>query len=143
MLSMSRYRSPAIRLYLIRLSVLMAIYLVTLFVASRLLRAGLVEGPSAYLVAILPALPVIGVFWAVMRLLIEEPDEYLRTLLVRQVMIATGFCLTVMTVLEFLRNSDLLTWDSGGFGAIYYWFAGLAIGGIYNRITVGRVDGQC
>jgi hypothetical protein len=51
---MSRYRSPAIRLYLIRLSVLMAIYLVTLFVASRLLRAGLVEWPSAYLVATSP-----------------------------------------------------------------------------------------
>jgi hypothetical protein len=140
---MSKYRSPAIRRYTIRLAILMAAYLVTLFAAVRLLRSHMVEGPAAYALAILPALPVIGVFWAVMRLLIEEPDEYLRKLLVRQVMIATGFCLTVMTILEFLRNFDLLSSDSGGFGATFYWFAGLGIGAIYNRITAGSVDGGC
>jgi hypothetical protein len=58
-------------------------------------------------------------------------------------MIATGFCLPVMSILEFLRHAELLEWDSGGFGAIYYWFAGLAIGGICNRVTAGRVDGGC
>ena len=140
---MSKYRSPAIRRYTIRLAILMAAYLVSLFAAVRLLRSHMVEGPAAYALAILPALPVIGVFWAVMRLLIEEPDEYLRKLLVRQVMIATGFCLTVMTILEFLRNFDLLSSDSGGFGAIFYWFVGIAIGAIYNRITAGSVDGGC
>ena len=36
------------------------------------------------LLAILPALPVIGIFWAVMRYLVEEPDEFMRLLLVRQ-----------------------------------------------------------
>ena len=122
---------------------LIAFYLASLFASSWLLREHMVEGAGAYIVAVLPAFPVIGVFWAVMRLLIEEPDEYLRTLFVRQVMIATGFCLAVMTILEFLRHAELLEWDSGGFGAIYYWFAGLAIGGICNRVTAGRVDGGC
>ena len=140
---MSKYKSPAIRRYTKRLAILMAAYLITLFAAVRLLRSHMVEGPAAYALAILPALPVIGVFWAVMRLLIEEPDEYLRVLLVRQVMIATGFCLTVMTMLEFLRNFDLLSSENGGFGATFYWFVGFAIGAIYNRITVGSVDGSC
>ena len=44
----------------------------------------LVSGPAAYVLAIVPALPVIGVFWAVMRFLIEEPDEFVRLMLVRQ-----------------------------------------------------------
>ena len=140
---MSKYRSPAIRRYVRRLALLMAAYFITLFAAVRLLRSHTVEGPAAYALAILPALPVIGVFWAVMRLLIEEPDEYLRTLLVRQVLIATGFCLTVMTILEFLRNFHLLASDGEGFGAIFYWFLGFAIGAIYNRITAGSVDGGC
>ena len=140
---MSEYKSPAVRRYVRRLAVLMATYLVTLFAAVRLLRSHSVEGPAAYALAILPALPVIGVFWAVMRLLIEEADEYLRMLLVRQVMIATGFCLSVMTILEFLRNFDLLSSDSGGFGATFYWFGGFAIGAIYNRITAGSANGSC
>ncbi len=138
---MSRYKSPAIRRYLIRLFVLMTIYLVTLFVAVRLFRAGAVSGLPAYGLAILPALPIIGVFWAVMRLLIEEPDEFIRLLHVRQTLIATGFCLTVMTIWEFLQNFDLVPPGNGGFGAAFFWFLGLGVGGIYNRFTLGGSGG--
>lgn len=140
---MTRYRSPAIRRYLIRLAALMSIYLITLFAAVRLFRSHMVEGTAAYGLAILPALPIIGVFWAVMRLLIEEPDEYLRTLMVRQIMIATGFCLTIMTVWEFLQNFDLVQPGTGGFGTAFFWFAGLGVGAIYNRLTIGSVGGDC
>jgi FtsH-binding integral membrane protein len=140
---MARYKSPATRRYMFRVAGLMGCYLGALVGVSMAFRNGLVSGPLAYPLAILPALPVIGVFWAVMRLLIEEPDEYLRMLLVRQVMIATGFCLSVMTILEFLRNFDLLSSNSGGFGATFYWFGGFAIGAIYNRITAGSANGSC
>ncbi len=101
---MTRYRSPAIRRYLIRLVVLMSFYLVTLFIAVRAFRTDAVSGIAAYALAVLPALPVIGVFWAVMRLLVEEPDEFIRLIHVRQCLFATGFCLTVMTIWEFLQN---------------------------------------
>ena len=103
----------------------------------------MIDGMAAYGLAILPALPIIGVFWAVMRLLVEEPDEYLRSMLVRQVMIATGFCLTVMTIWEFLQNFDLVPDGNGGFGAGFFWFMGLGVGAIYNRLTVGKIDGDC
>jgi len=134
---MTMYRSPAIRRYVIRLSVLMGLYFVFLLLAVRTFRADAVSGVAAYGLAILPALPIIGVFWAVMRLLVEEPDEYIRLLHVRQCLVATGFCLTVMTIWEFLQNFDLVPPGNGGFGAAFFWFIGLGIGAVYNRLTLG------
>jgi hypothetical protein len=121
----------------------MTIYLVTLFAAVSLFKAKMVAGPAAYALAVLPALPIIGVFWAVMRLLIEEPDEYVKMMLVRQTLVATGFCLTVMTIWEFLQNFDLVPQGSNGFGAAFFWFMGLGVGALYNRLTVGGDSGGC
>ena len=140
---MARYKSPAMRKYVIRLAILMTIYLITLFAAVSLFKAKLVSGPAAYALAILPALPIIGVFWAVMRLLVEEPDEYVKMLLVRQTLVATGFCLTVMTVWEFLQTFDLVPQGSNGFGAAFFWFMGLGVGALYNRLTLGDSGGNC
>jgi hypothetical protein len=134
---MTRYRSPATRRYLIRVIVLMTIYLVTLFIAVRAFRTDAISGVPAYALAILPALPVIGVFWAVMRLLVEEPDEFIRLLHVRQSLFATGFCLTVMTIWEFLQNFDLVPPGNGGFGAAFFWFIGLGLGALFNKLTIG------
>lgn len=139
---MARYKSPAIRRYVIRIAALMSFYLVALLGASRAFRADLVSGPAAYVLAIVPALPIIGVFWAVMRLLVEEPDEFMRLLMVRQALIATGFCLTVMTIWEFLQNFDLIPPGNGGFGAAFFWFVGLGVGAFYNWLTVGTT-GDC
>ena len=139
---MSRYRSPALRRYLIRIAVLMCMYLVTLFVAVKLFKAGAVTGVPAYGLAVLPALPIIGVFWAVMRVMVEEPDEFLRMLLVRQCLFATGFSLTIMTIWEFLQNFDLVPPGNGGFGAAFFWFIGLGFGGVYNKLTIGTA-GTC
>jgi len=136
------YRSHATRRYLIRMAVLMAFYLVSLFAAVKAFNAHAVSGPPAYALAILPALPIIGVFWAVMRLLIEEPDEFIRLLHVRQALVATGFCLTVMTIWEFLQNFDLVAPGNHGFGAAMFWFMGLGMGAIYNKLTLGTA-GSC
>ncbi len=138
---MARYKSPAIRRYLIRLIVLMSTYMITLFAAITAFRAHAVSGAAAYALAVLPALPVIGVFWAVMRLLVEEPDEFIRMLQVRQALVATGFCLTIMTVWEFLQNFDLVPPGNGGFGAAFFWFMGLGVGALYNRMTLGTTGG--
>jgi hypothetical protein len=140
---MTKYKSPAIRAYLIRLFVLMSIYLVTLFTAVSLFKSHAVSGIPAYALAIAPALPIIGVFWAVMRLLIEEPDEFVRMMHVRQSLVATGFCLTVMTIWEFLQNFDLVPPGNGGFGAAMFWFMGLGVGALYNRLTLGTAGGNC
>ena len=134
-------QSPAVRRYLVRLFVLMAIYLVVLFAAVWTFRHGPPLGLLAWPLAIAPALPIVGVFWAVMRLLVEEKDEYLRMLFVRQALIATAFCLTVTTIWEFLQNFDLVPAGNGGFGAAFFWFVGVGIGGIANKLTFG--DAGC
>ena len=138
---MARYKSLAMRRYVTRIAVLMSFYLVTLFAAVYAFKHHLVSGPVAYPLAILPALPIIGVFWTVMRLLVEEPDEFIRMLQVRQTLVATGFCLTVMTIWEFLQNFDLVAPGNGGFGAAFFWFMGLGVGALYNRLTVGTTGG--
>lgn len=123
--------------YTRRLAVLMALYLVTLFAAVRIFRAGDVDPLLAWPLAIAPALPVIGVFWAVMRFIVEERDEFIRMLLVRQCLVATGFCLTVTTIWEFLQNFDLVPPGNAGFGAAFFWFMGLGVGALYNKVTMG------
>jgi hypothetical protein len=138
---MSRYRSPAIRRYVIRLAVLMAAYMALLFGSIYLFQHRHPTGVIAYVLAVAPALPIIGVFWAVMRLLVEEPDEFQRMLLVRQCLVATGFCLTIVTIWEFLQNFELVPPGNGGFGAAFFWFVGLGVGGLYNRLTVGSSGG--
>ena len=134
-------KKPATRRYVVRLAVLMGLYFILLVGAIRLFRQDPPEGMLAYVVAIAPALPVIGVFWAVMRLIVEETDEFIRLLHVRQFMVATGFCLTVVTVWQFLQNFDLAPPGNEGFGALFFWFLGLGVGGLYNRLTMGTAGG--
>jgi hypothetical protein len=43
---------------------------------------------TAYAAVIVPALLIIGIFFAIGRYLIEEQDEYLRLLMVRQTLVA-------------------------------------------------------
>ena len=139
---MAGYKSPAMRRYVIRIALLMSFYLVALMGAVYVFKHQLVSGPAAYVLAIVPAMPVIGVFWAVMRLLVEESDEFIRMLMVRQTLVATGFCLTIMTIWDFLQNFDLVRAGNGGFGAAFFWFMGLGVGALYNKLTVGTA-GKC
>jgi hypothetical protein len=128
---MSNYRSPAMRRYVLRLAVATAAYLVTLAIAVRFV--GVVEGPLAYLLALLPGVSVAGMFWAIGRLLAEEQDEYQRMLLVRQSLVATGFTLSVVTIWGFLENFNLVQHVDAFFIAVL-WFFGLGIGAIANKV---------
>ena len=118
----------------------MAFYLVFLTVALRFVGSGRVTGPLAYLLGALPGVAVIGVFWAIGRLLVEETDEYQRMLLVRQTLVATAFSLSIATVWGFLENVGLVPHVDAFYIAIL-WFAGLGVGGLVNRLTLG--DGGC
>ncbi|KPL69202.1 hypothetical protein SZ64_14490 [Erythrobacter sp. SG61-1L] len=131
-----RSKSPAVRRYLRRLTMMMAAYVVLIFAAGYLFRHDPPQGPLAYALALAPALPIIGVIWSVMRLLAEETDEYMRMLFVRQSLFATGFCLTIMTGWEFLQNYELVSQGTHGFGATFIWFVGLGIGAILNNVSL-------
>ena len=127
--------SPAMKRYMIRFGILITLYVVILVAAKITFAAVQPQGVLAYALALAPALPILGIFWAVLRLLVEEPDEYIRMLFMRQCMIATGFCLTVVTVWQWLQNFDLVEPGNGGFGAAFFWFVGLGVGALYNHFT--------
>ena len=89
-------------------------------------------GPLAYLLAVLPALPVVGMIWAVFRLIAETDDEYQRFLFVRQILIATGLTLAIATIWGFLENFELVT-DLPGYHVTVLWFVMIGIGGCFVR----------
>lgn len=134
---MTKTRSRANRRYVLRVSIAMALYIVTLTAALRFVGGGAVTGPLAYLLALLPGLSVAGVFWAIGRLLVEERDEYLRMLMVRQSLVATGFTLTVVTMWGFLENFDLVPHVDAFYIAVL-WFGGLGLGTCVNAILLRK-----
>jgi hypothetical protein len=117
----------------------MAAYIVTLSAALRLVGNHIVTGPLAYLLALLPGVSIVAVFWAIGRLMVEEKDEYIRLLFVRQSLVATGFTLSVSTMWGFLENFDLVPHVDAFYIAVL-WFGGLALGSLYNRLTLGDSD---
>ena len=86
--------------------------------------------------AVPPGLAVIGIFWAVGRLIIEEQDEFVRMLVIRQSLIATGFSLSIASVWGFLEAADVVPHADAYWWAVA-WFVGLAIGAVMNRIKFG------
>ena len=138
---MARYKSHANNRYAIRLAVLMSAYILLLLLTKYMVKRDLAEGALMWVLAILPALPIVGVFWAIGRLLVEESDEYLRSLLVRQLLIGSAITLSVATVYGFLENFGLV----GHVDAFYLtvlFFIGMGVGAAVNRLT-GQRGGGC
>ena len=132
--------SPATRRYNKRVIILSLIYSAFLIGAVYGFKHHLVSGVFAWIVAILPALPIIGIFAAIGLYLVEEQDEYVRMLMVRQTLWASGFALSVATIWGFLENFDLVG-HADGYWVCVAWFFGLGLGNIVNKLTLG--DGGC
>jgi hypothetical protein len=133
--------SPASKRYNIRVIWLSLLYGAFLIPAVYGFKHHLIDGAIGYVAAILPALPIIGIFVAIGRYLVEEQDEYVRMLMVRQTLWASGFSLSVATIWGFLESFDLV----GHIPAFYIsvlWFGGLGLGSAMNRITLGS-SGRC
>jgi len=92
---------------------------------------------TAYAAAIIPALLVTGIFVAIGRYLVEERDEFLRLLMVRQTLVASGFALTVATVWGFLESFGLAPHVEAYWVAVI-WFGGLGLGDCVNKLTLSR-----
>ncbi len=132
-----RKATPPHKAYLLRLFTLMSLYILFLFIAVRMLdEPDPVTGVPAYILGILPALPVIGIFWAIGRLLVELRDEYQQMLMVRQILVATGFTLAGATAWGFLEQFNLVVHIPAYYWAVI-WFAGLGVGALFNKITLG------
>jgi hypothetical protein len=46
-----------------------------------------------------------------------------------------------MTVWEFLQNYEVVSAGNGGFGAAFFWFVGLGLGGVWNALA-GRAEAE-
>lgn len=124
-------RSSARQRYAKRIAVLMTAYVLLLLGADALFPSVESRPLAPYALAIVPALPILGVFWAIGRLIVEETDEYIRDQLVRQSLIATAFMLAIVTVWGFLESFGLAP-HVEAYMASALWFGGLGIGGIVN-----------
>ena len=130
-------RTSAWKRYNWRVVWLSALYVIFLIGAVYGFKHQLVPGALKYFVAMLPALPIIGIFGAIGRYLIEEQDEYVRMLMVRQTLWASGFSLSIATVWGFLESFDLVSHVEVYWVSVL-WFGGLGLGNFANRLTIGR-----
>lgn len=128
-------RTPAWKRYNWRVIWLSLVYALFLISAVYGFKHQLIPAGFKYIVAVLPALPIVGLFVAMGRYLVEEQDEYVRMLMIRQSLWASGFTLSLATVWGFLDNFGLVGHIDGYW--IVVWFVGLAIGGIANKLTLG------
>jgi len=129
--------TPEMRRYTVRVLLLMVGYALALIGVNMFLRDNDAPRVAAYAAAVLPALPIIGVFVMIGRLLSEMRDEYVRMLLVRQALIATAFMLSVATVWGFLESFRYLPHVPAFYAAVL-WFGGLGVGGCVNAVIERR-----
>ena len=84
-------------------------------------------GAPLIALAILPALPIIAVIWAMGMAIVEQPDEYVRAKLIHAMLIATALMLSVMTIWSFLEDTGAVPHKPVHL-AFPLWCAGLLIG---------------
>jgi len=97
------------------------------------------RGVAGVVLALLPALPIIGVFGVMARYLIEESDEYIRSRFVQQALLATGLTLSVCTAWGFLENFGVAPHVYAYYAAIL-WFGAQGVVALYGCLArlIGR-----
>lgn len=91
------------------------------------------DGAVVWLLAVLPALPVIAMFWAIGRFIIEQSDEYLRAQMVRVSLIATATAMSVAMVWGFLEVWRLVP-HVPAFMVPVVWFISLGLATIWDKV---------
>lgn len=129
-------KGEAQRRYKKRLAVFSFLYLVVLGVMTFVLTGEDPHPAVRTFLALLPGLAVIGVFWSIGRLMVEEEDEFLRMLIIRQSVIATGLALSAATVWGFLESAEVVAHLDAYWWAVA-WFFGLGVGAAANRLQYG------
>jgi hypothetical protein len=100
----AKVSNPAVRRYVWRFSGAMVLYTLFLILAVWEFKHRNPTGVLAYLLAVLPSLPIIGGLVVVGLYLAEEKDEFQRTVLVQSMLWGIGATLAVTSVWGFLEN---------------------------------------
>jgi hypothetical protein len=98
--------NKAIRRFKTRCFISAALVVLFALVACASFRLLHLHGVVAYLVAILPALPILWAIWETGRYIKDEKDEFLRNVLVQCLLGGIGGCLGLTTVWGYLQDFD-------------------------------------
>jgi hypothetical protein len=127
-------KSPTERRYVIRMWIMAALCVLFSVIAALVFRLGHPHGVLAYLVAVLPALPIVGALVYTGVYLAEEKDEFQRNLLVQSLLGGTGGILAVTTAWgymeDFARAPHL---DPVWVYPLFWLFAGISYGFVRAR----------
>ena len=122
-------KSPTERRYVIRMWIMAALCVLFSVVAALVFRLSHPHGVVAYLVAVLPALHIMGVLAYTGVYLAEEKDEFQRNLLVQSLLGGTGGILTVTTAWGYLEDfAHAPHMDLVYVYALFWVFAGISYG---------------
>jgi hypothetical protein len=124
--------SPAMVRYGRRFMVASLTYVAAFFIAMWVARTYAPATAVRVMLAFTAALPVMFMIRAMALLLREEKDEYLRSRLVDQSLVATGFMLTVATLYGFLNAFDVAP-RVDAWAAFPLWAVGLGLGRLVQK----------
>lgn len=121
--------SSYMKRYFIRLAIFLSLYTAILIGGmSWMNSASHPAVPMATVLAVLTALPILGVFWTIFRLLVEMDDEYQRLLMTKQIVVGTAITLAIATVWQFLNAYNVLAQGPQWIGVIWLAMFGVAGG---------------
>ncbi|MFZ1742591.1 MAG: hypothetical protein WAT93_07040 [Pontixanthobacter sp.] len=129
-------KGQAKRNYVKRVAIFTALYMIAIGLMTFVLKDGEPSAALRAILATLPGLAIIGIFWAIGRLIVEEQDEFMKMLVVRQTLVATGLSMSAASVWGFLESADVVIHADAYWWAIV-WFFGLGVGAVINRIQYG------
>lgn len=129
-------KGQAKRNYVKRVAFSTALYLIAIGLMTFVLKDGEPSAALRAILATLPGLAIIGIFWAIGRLIVEEQDEFMKMLVVRQTLVATGLSMSTASVWGFLESADVVIHADAYWWAVV-WFFGLGVGAVINRIQYG------
>jgi len=119
-------KSAVQRRYVIRCWIGAGLVVLLSLVSAFSFRLGHLHGPLAYLIAVLPALPILWVLIETGRYLAEEKDEFQRNLLVQCLLGGIGGTLALTTVWGNLEHFTRIPHlDLILIYAIFWFFAGI------------------
>jgi hypothetical protein len=97
-------KNPSVRHYVIRMWIVAALCVLFSVVAALVFRLSHPHGILSYLVAVLPALPIMGALVYTGVYLAEEKDEFQRNLLVQSLLGGTGGILAITTAWGYMED---------------------------------------
>jgi hypothetical protein len=127
------------RRYMLRLTVAITLYAIVLVAVILIFQKLDPGGALAFGLAILPALPIVAVFWTIARLLLETTDEYQRLMFTKDILVTTGLTLSIATIWGFLENFDQVP-HAKGFHLSGLWFFLLFVTSMVRRLRAWKTD---